>query len=52
MSKINFRAAKTKGPTTGRVVQDGKTAQKTTNTLTVALLTMAGAAILIALMAR
>lgn len=49
---INFRAAKTKGETTARVVQDGGTARKTTDTLTITLLTMAGAAILIALMAR
>lgn len=44
--------SKTKGPTTGRVVQDGKPARKTTDTLTITLFAVAGAVFLIALMAR
>lgn len=39
---IQFRAAKTKGETTGRVVQDGKTAPPPINVAGVLLLLIAG----------
>lgn len=42
MSKINFRASKTKGETTGRVVQDGKTAKPPINVAGVLVLLIAG----------